>query len=53
VADRPALSPIEQKEFDFIDLDRWMREADLAIRRTKAVLDQLTAAPARAGPDDP
>jgi hypothetical protein len=53
VADRPALSPIEQKEFDFIDLDRWMREADLAIRRTKAVLDQLTAAPARAEPDDP
>jgi hypothetical protein len=53
VADRPALSPIEQKEFDFTDLDRWMREADLAIRRAKAVLDQLTAAPAPAGPDDP
>jgi hypothetical protein len=49
---RPALSPIEQKEFDFTDLDRWMREADLAIRRAKAVLDQLTAAPAPAGPDD-
>ena len=50
---RPALSPIEQKEFDFTDLDRWMREADLAIRRTKAVLDQLTADSARAGPDEP
>jgi hypothetical protein len=45
LADRPALTPVERQEFDFTDLDRWMLEADDAIRRTKAVLDRLTAQP--------
>jgi hypothetical protein len=42
-ADRPALSPLERQEFDFTDLDNWMRQADQAIRRAKMVLDQLAA----------
>ena len=40
-ADRPAVTLLERKEFDFTDLDRWMRDADQAIHRAKAVLDQL------------
>jgi hypothetical protein len=52
LADRPALSPIERQEFDFTDIDNWMRQADQAIRRAKAVLDQL-AVPARPAPADP
>jgi hypothetical protein len=39
------LTPLERREFDFSDLDRWMREADQAIRRTKAVLDRLAVQP--------
>ena len=39
------LSPLERREFDFSDLNRWMREADQTIRRTKAVLDRLAAQP--------
>jgi hypothetical protein len=50
LADRPALSPIERQEFDFTNLDRWMREADQAIRRSKAFLDQFAVA---AGPAPP
>jgi hypothetical protein len=42
-ADRTPLSPIERREFDFTDLDNWMRQADQAIRRAKVVLDQLAA----------
>jgi hypothetical protein len=42
--DRPALSPLERKEFDFTDIDDWMRQADQAILRTKAVLDQFATA---------
>jgi hypothetical protein len=42
-------APLERQEFDFTDLDHWMREADQAIRRTKAVLDQLTARPSPLG----
>ena len=45
LADRPALTPVERQEFDFTDLDRWMLEADQAIRRTKTFLDQLAAQP--------
>ena len=41
VADRQSLSPLERKEFDFADIDRWMQQADEAIRRTKAVLDRI------------
>jgi hypothetical protein len=37
------LTPLERREFDFSDLDRWMREADQVIRRTKTVLDRLAA----------
>ena len=43
LADRQSLSPLERKQFDFTDIDRWMRQADEAIRRTKAVLDRLAA----------
>jgi hypothetical protein len=42
---RLVLTPLERREFDFSDLNRCMREADQAIRRTKAVLDRLTAQP--------
>jgi hypothetical protein len=49
LADRTPLSPIERREFDFTDLDNWMRQADQAIRRAKVVLDQL-AAPASSTP---
>jgi hypothetical protein len=31
-------APLERQEFDFTDLDRCLRKADQAIRRTKAVL---------------
>ena len=41
LADTQPLSPLERKEFDFTNLDLWMLQADEAIRRTKAVLDQL------------
>jgi hypothetical protein len=49
LADRPALTPLERQEFDFTDLDRWIREADRAINRAKVVLDQFVA-PARSAP---
>ena len=48
-AERPSLTPIERKEFNITDLERWMREADQAMRRATAVLDQL-ADPARSVP---
>ena len=35
------LTPLERKEFEFSDLDDWMREADQLIRRSQAVLDRL------------
>jgi hypothetical protein len=41
LADRQSLSPLERKEFDFTDIDRWMQQADEAIHRTKAVLDRI------------
>jgi hypothetical protein len=44
LTERLVLTPLERREFDFSDLDRWMREADQQIRRTKAVLDQMAAA---------
>jgi hypothetical protein len=34
-------TPLERKEFEFSDLDDWMREADQLIRRSQAVLDRL------------
>jgi hypothetical protein len=46
------LTPLERREFDFSDLDRWMREADQAIRRTKAVLDRLAAQSFPSASDD-
>jgi hypothetical protein len=49
LADRVALSALERQEFDFTDLDNWMRQADQAIRRAKVVLDQF-AVPARSTP---
>jgi hypothetical protein len=48
----PALTPLEWEDFDFTDLDRWMREAERQIRRTKAVLDQLAAGSGRTGSDN-
>ena len=54
LADRLALSPLERQEFDFTDLDNWMHQAEQAIRRAQAVLDQCAAPPrataARADP---
>ena len=38
------LTPLERKEFEFSDLDDWMREADQLIRRSQAVLDRRRAA---------
>ena len=35
------LSPLTRKEFEFSDLDDWMREADQVIRRSQAILDRL------------
>ncbi len=35
------LTPLERTEFDFSDLDDWMREADQVIRRSQAILDRL------------
>ena len=35
------LTPLERKEFEFSDLDDWMREADQVIRRSQAILDRL------------
>ena len=35
------LTPLERREFEFSDLDDWMREADQLIRRSQAVLDGL------------
>ena len=34
-------TPLERKEFEFSDLDDWMREADQLIRRSQAVLDGI------------
>ncbi len=41
LAERLRLTPLERKEFEFSDLDDWMREADQLIRRSQAVLDRL------------
>ena len=38
------LTPLERKEFEFSDLDDWMREADQVIRRSQALLDELALA---------
>lgn len=35
------LTPLERAEFEFSDLDDWMREADQVIRRSQAILDRL------------
>ena len=35
------LTPLERKEFEFSDLDDWMREADQVIRRAQAILDRI------------
>ena len=41
VLERLRLTPLERKEFEFSDIDEWMREADQLIRRSQAVLDRL------------
>jgi hypothetical protein len=38
------LPPLERKEFEFSDLDDWLREADQLIRRSQAVLDGIAHA---------
>lgn len=35
------LTPLERKEFEFGDLDDWMRGADQVIRRSQAILDRI------------
>ena len=39
-APSPPLPPLERKEYDFGELDRWLDLADQAIRRTQRVLDE-------------
>jgi hypothetical protein len=41
LAERLRLTPLERKEFEFSNLDDWMREADQLIRRSQALLDRL------------
>ena len=36
----PPLPPLERREYEFGDLDRWLDLADQAIRRTQRVLDE-------------
>lgn len=40
---RPSLvlTPLERKEFEFSDLEDWVREADQVIRRSQAILDRI------------
>ena len=38
----PPLNRIERQEFDYSDLSHWLAEADLAIRQTRRVLDELS-----------
>ena len=48
------LTPLERTEFEFSDLDDWMREADQVIRRSQAILDRLAQdRPAAHGPTPP
>ena len=42
------LSPVERQEFEFSDLDDWMREADRVIRKSQEILDRLSPAAGRA-----
>ena len=41
VLERLRLTPLERTEFEFSDIDEWMREADQVIRRSQAILDRL------------
>ncbi len=41
VAEPLRLTLLERREFEFSDLDDWMREADQLIRRSQAVLDGI------------
>jgi hypothetical protein len=45
LAPSPPLPPLERKEFDFGELDRWLDLADQAIWRTRRVLEQYAASP--------
>jgi hypothetical protein len=49
LAPSPPLAPLERKEFEFAELDRWLDLADQAIRRVQRVLDQHAASPAAGG----
>jgi hypothetical protein len=46
----PPLLPLERREYDFTDLDRWLDLADEAILRTqRALRDAAAVEPAAAG----
>ena len=45
-------TPLERKEFEFNDLDEWIREADQLIRRSQAVLDKVAQRHRRAPRSD-
>ena len=50
----PPLPPLERREFEFGELDRWRDLADQAIRRAQRLLEQQAAALAPSGgPSDP
>jgi hypothetical protein len=46
------LTPLERKEFEFSDLNDWMREADQVIRRSQALLDRFAQGAPGAPPSD-
>jgi hypothetical protein len=45
LAPSPPLPPLERKEFEFGELDRWLDLADQAIWRTRRVLEEYAASP--------
>ena len=55
LAPSPPLPPLERKEFDFGELDRWLDLADQAIRRAERILQSYAgpAAPVAAADDTP
>jgi hypothetical protein len=55
LAPSPPLPPLERKEFDFGELDRWLDLADQAIRRAERILQSYAgpATPVAAADDTP
>jgi hypothetical protein len=53
LAPSPPLPPLERREFEFGELDRWLDSADQAIRRAQRVLEQHSSAGCRASRTPP